>query len=162
MDNILDISFNIATMTAARRLFPTGYDVADDAPQTLEDATAHYKRTGRILVWSGASDRSIFGCPEHNWAFRAWHDWHHIKWQMPFTPDGEALVAAEQYSDLVDIYGIRDERLSHWAAIIDAEVNGQIAYSLNHGGEFPTDQLAFARYYLKHGPALATSRFVRF
>ena len=157
----IDIHFNVAVMTIARRLFPGGYDVAEDAPSTLEALTAHIARKGRMLVYSGASDATIFGDREHNYAFRAWHDWHHWKRQLPFTPEGEREVARHQENDLYRVYGqprTEEEQLRRrtHARLIDCEINGQIKYAQNHNGEFPKDQIAFARMYLI-SPSFAVS-----
>lgn len=157
----IDIHFNIAVMTIARRLFPGGWDVAEDAPGSLEELTQHIADTGRMLVWSGGSDATIFGDAEHNYAFRAWHDWHHWKWQLPFTLEGEAAVCDLQKDDLDIVYGLpvtpgeRFRRSMHYR-LIDCEINGKLKYSKMHGGEFPVDQIAFARMYLI-SPSFAVS-----
>lgn len=142
--NPLDAGFNVAVQTIARRLFPTGYDVAEEAPATLEQLNAHIAATGRMLVWSGASERTIFDDAETNYAFRAWHDWCHWKGQLPFNEEGERAAYAMQLDHLRTVYGERPE----WEAILHAEVVGQFDYAAEHG-HFPEDQRAFVASYLQ-------------
>lgn len=147
-DMPLDIQFNAAVMTIANRLFPGGWDVGPDAPDTLESLTAHIAKTGRMKVFDGGSQRTIFGCPEHNWAFRAWHDWHHWKAQLPFTPEGEHKVCNLQIMDLIKVYGAC-EITERWSHILRAEVDGQIRYHEKHG-TFPDNQRGFVEAYLRY------------
>lgn len=107
------------------------YSVADTAPSTFEDLI----KAPSLIVWSGASDRTIYGDPAVNWAFRAWHDSLHLKLNAPFTLEGEKRVALEQ-ARLVDSDAI--------ARIILAEVVGQAEYFAKQG-EFPVDQVAFIK-----------------
>ena len=146
MTTPLDRRFNVAVNHIASRLFPTGFDVADDAPQTLEELTAHIKRTGRMAVWSGASERTVFSDPETNYAFRAWHDWHHWRHQLPFDAEGERKVCERQIADVRLLYGYSADA-DRMVAILEAEVLGQLAHQVEHG-EFPKDQHAFAAAWL--------------
>lgn len=139
----LDAGFNIAVRSIAARLYPTGYDVADDAPSSLEELNAHVAATGRMIVWSGGSERTIFDDAETNYAFRAWHDWHHLKGQHPFDAEGEAAVFVRQRDQLRELYGVRPA----WEALLHAEIIGQLEYEAAHGC-FPDDQRAFAQAYL--------------
>ncbi len=61
----LDIQFNAAVLAMARRLFPCGFEVAEDAPQTYEDL-ARLDAGKPMLVWSGGSEKTIYGDPEVN------------------------------------------------------------------------------------------------
>jgi hypothetical protein len=154
--NGLDIQLNAAVHTIARRLFPSGYHVAEDAPDTLDKLCASFDAR-RYVVFSGASDHTIFDDAETNWAFRAWHDWHHWRGKLPFTPEGEAEACRRQQADLVTVYG-DSPQTQRWADILDAEINGQLAYGRYHGGEFPTDQKAFVVAYLKDRAAQYPNR----
>lgn len=149
MTQPLDRAFNVAVRHIADKLFPTGFDVSAHAPETLPDITIHIERTGRMRVWSGASDQTIFGCTETNWAFRAWHDWTHWRYQYPFTPVGEAATCAMQQSHLITLYGEEASRV--WRIMLDIEINGQIRYAASNG-DFPSDQHAFmVRELIKRG-----------
>lgn len=146
MANPVDRGFNTAVLHIASRLFPTGYDVAIDAPDTLEKLSEHIRTTGRMVVSSAHCANTIFDDAEVNYAFRAWHDLYHHMLQAPFTPAGEALVAQVQAWDLVKLYG--REKAAPWCELIDAEVNGQAAYEARHG-RFPRNQIAFDLVYLR-------------
>lgn len=144
----LSSRFNVAVLQIANRLFPCGFDVSDNAPDTYETLKAHYDATGRILVWSGASDQTIFGCAEINYAFRAWHDWRHITESADFSPAGESAVCEKQKEDIRAIYD--GETADFFCALLDAEIMGQLAHEQRHG-EFPVDQKAFVVAWLARG-----------
>lgn len=140
-DEAVSIPFNAAVMTMANRTNPRGWDVVDLAPSSLHGLTLHVRNTGKIAVWSGASENTIFACPEHNYAFRAWHDAVHYQIQQDFSMAGEAATAFAQCADLLDQYGL-DEDTREFCAIILCEVIGQSAYYTLHG-QFVPDQREF-------------------
>lgn len=114
----------------ARQLMP-GYIVIDDLIPYGE-VVRSYRETGKILVWSGASDRAIFD-RDTNWLFRAWHDWAHIRSQIDTTPDGEREVSRFQISEV---------QSTAFGVIIDIEVAQQASY-FEKTGQFVADQIAF-------------------
>lgn len=131
----------IAATHLASRLMPRGFDVGQDAPDTLERINAHVRETGRFLVSSEASERTVYGDAEANYAFRAWHDWTHWRFQFPFTLEGETETAYTQAGHLIAIYGgSLDTR--DMVALLLCEVIGQ-ARHLAETGDFPSDQVAF-------------------
>ena len=134
------IALNVATQQMVTNLFPTGYDISKDAPETLEDLCQHIRDTGRMLVSSENCEGTIFGSAEINMDFRAWHDWCHWYLQAPFTREGEALACAEQQRHL-KVKGLGDDRAK---ALLDIEVNEQAFHYERHGA-FPTNQRAFTR-----------------
>lgn len=163
----LSVAFNIAVQTVVRRLLPCGFDVAPEprdvfdeiaqhfkpdsfprAPSSLAELTAHVARTGRILVSGEHSGCTIYGDPEINYAFRAWHDWHHWKGQFAFDEKGERLTYEAQARDLDTIYGPRTA--APLKRILHAEVIGQWEHE-RAWGAFPVDQRAFVAAYLAHG-----------
>lgn len=115
------------------------YEVSDQAPSTYEELLK--QSIASIVVWSGASDLTVFGDPSVNHAFRAWHDSLHIHMQAPFNLQGETLVAKEQ-ARILSTYG------DTYGDIIMIEVVGQAQYLQETGG-FPVDQEAFTRKQLK-------------
>lgn len=149
---MLDRSFNVAVMAIADRLLPCGFDVRDDAPSSYAELRQHYNATGRIAVWSGASDRTIFGDTEINFAFRAWHDARHILGDFDFSLLGEARTCFAQIQDVERLY-TGHHRLPFWRALLRAEVIGQASYA-HAWGDFPADQRDFVACYLR-SPALA-------
>ena len=117
----------------------------DEAPSSLESLLNRWlcevdgDRT--IAVSNAHSDRTVFGAPEVNHAFRAWHDWAHIRHRLPFTPEGEHAAYLLQLDDMRRVCGaITNARALR--NLLWAEVVGQVQYELTHG-EFPDDQVAF-------------------
>lgn len=142
---IHSIPFNIAVHTITSRLLPCGFDVSAHAPSTFEQLLDHYARTGRVCVWDGASDQTIFGDPGINHMFRAWHDSKHILGRYPFTRDGEVLAMKAQQAD---VYAIYDGKLAEqFCNLLEAEILGQFDYAAINGG-FPIDQIGFTERYL--------------
>lgn len=149
---ILNVDFNIAVLTIANRLCPQGWDVSDIAPHTLEGITGYIQRVGRPCVWRGGSERTIFGEPETNYAFRAWHDVRHWQSGATFDAEGEAIVCMLQQADIRKLFGPHPE----FEALLHAEVLGQLRHQEVHGA-FPDDQYGFVREYLVN-PTLALAR----
>lgn len=133
---------NAAILHIASKLFPTGFDVSDNAPETFDDLKEYVRRTGRMAVWSGNSDHTIFEDREVNYAFRAWHDHCHLRGH-DFTPWGEYEALQEQWGDIVKLYGVTPKTLE-WYAILEAEVVGQAVYH-HYWGRFPANQAAHNR-----------------
>ena len=115
------------------------YTVSDYAPSTFE-ALQRQSASG-LVVWSGASDNTIYGSNIVNHAFRAWHDSLHLKLQADFTLEGEIRVATEQARIL---------NADNLGRIILAEVQDQALYLAKHGS-FPINQLEFMIQYLSKG-----------
>lgn len=144
----LNREFNIAVHHIANRLNPRGWIVSEGGLASLAALTAHMTRWGILLIDSDHSDHTIFADPETNYAFRAWHDWHHWKLQAPFDMAGEIAVANSQAGDLIALYGAARSR--PWRDLLRAEVVGQAEYEARHG-VFPTDQIGFVQCYLLNG-----------
>jgi hypothetical protein len=141
------LRLNVAVMQIASQLFPTGFDVSDNAPDTFDKLKAHVAKTGRMLVWNGASDKTIFADEEVNFAFRAWHDWCHLAGEFPFTPEGEKDAACMQLQHIRALFG-RTKEADYMCRLVWTEVVGQVEYHLHHNGAFPSDQAAFTKHYL--------------
>ena len=149
---VLCRAFNAAVLHVTGRLLPRGFDVSPSAPGTWPDLQAHFRRTGRIAVWDGASESSVYGDSEVNYAFRAWHDCAHLRGGYDFTPEGETAAAELQCRDVLSLYP--GETGARFCQIIWAEVCGQSAH-LQRFGAFPADQFRFVHNYLTHGPEVA-------
>lgn len=108
------------------------YTVADVAPDTFEDVMRNYRETGRIIVWNGASENTIFPSASVNWQFRAWHDWLHIQTGIGFTPQDEILLGRIQAGTVAD-------RL---ASVVLIEVAEQARYYAETG-LFIADQIGY-------------------
>ncbi len=141
----LSIAFNVAVLHITARALPCGFDVSPNAPQDYDSLVSHYDKTGRVLVWNGASGATIFSDPEVNFAFRAWHDSKHITARLPFTRAGELAALELQKADVRAIY--TGATADSFCAFLDAEIRGQFDYCEKHGA-FPVRQAAFALAYL--------------
>jgi hypothetical protein len=151
----ISLHFNAAVKAIAERLMPLGFDVEEDsdkAPSTLDALQRRYLNTGRVLVWGGASDRTIFGDPAYNHAFRAWHDWCHLQGAYDFTPEGEHAAYLMQRDHLAAHFGRAEphggRQFFHCERLLQAEVLGQLTYAKLHGDAFPDDQRGFAVAYV--------------
>lgn len=138
-------AFNVAVLHIASKVLPCGFDVSADAPQDFDSLMVHYKKTGRVLVWVGASEQTIFADEEVNYAFRAWHDSKHILGELPFTREGEAEAMREQMKDILALYD--GEAAALFCCLLRAEILGQFDYQERYGG-FPVDQIGFVSAYL--------------
>ena len=145
-DLALDIHFNAAVLTICNRVLPSGYDVSAAAPETYEELIAHLDAGERMVVYSGGSERTIYGDPEVNFAFRAWHDWCHWRGRHDFSHMGERAACAMQADHVVTLYG-DSPQTRRWRRILQAEIIGQREFFDRHG-EFPEDQRAFVAAYL--------------
>ena len=103
------------------------YDVMTVGPQTDVDMVRHYQDTGRLAIWSGASDNTIYGCCQANWMYRAWHDWCHIisgvcnRMHGPlgcFEPSAEQDVTSFQLAPLGTAF----------AEVVKCDTAGQTSY----------------------------------
>lgn len=145
MTPILDSAFNALTVDMASRLqwIPVDYDPYP----TLSDMRRDYELTGRIKVSTLHSDNSIYGDPFINWCSRAWHDYTHLAVNAEFDAEGERLAASYQMLQIQELWASRklsQEQSITFKRIIDAEVNGQVEYYLQHG-TFPANGYEFTR-----------------
>lgn len=141
-------AFNAAVLHLANVYNPRGYAVSADAPSTLSELRECWRRDGRITVWSGASDQTIFGDPEVNYAFRAWHDATHLALGAEFDDNGEEAVCWRQIDNVRKLYGKRTATV--FKGIISAEIQGQLHYE-KRVGRFPRNQREFVLRYLGLG-----------
>lgn len=112
------------------------YRVSDNAPSTTQELF----NSSSLVVWSGASDRTVYQDASINWAFRAWHDYSHIKTQLPFTIEGELELARIQASQF-DAEILQD--------LIYCEVAGQVNYFKTYG-TFVENQVEFAVNWMRN------------
>ena len=145
---------NAAIAEIASRL--PRYEVAAEAPETYEAIRAHWATTGELKVREGGSAATIYADAGINHAFRAWHDYCHIRGGFDFTIEGKTRTCELQIADL--------RRIVPWARpalanVLRAEVIGQANYLKFHG-RFPAKQANFVWAYLKDaGAALRNPNF---
>ncbi len=145
----LSRQLNMAILTMAKISLPKGFDVSDDAPNDYESLVKHVDNTGRICVWSGASETTIYGDREVNYAFRAWHDFVHFTYKFNFSVVGEISTWVIQYNQLIKRFGDSPE-IRKFVSYLKAEIVGQARYEVKFG-EFPIDQFAFVLDYVETG-----------
>lgn len=127
-----------------RRELIAGIDFTEDnSYDNLEAITKYFNETGRLIVWNGASENTIFGYHLNNTLFRAWHDYVHITNQFDFTTEGESMTAWVQAAELPSEWYFEKQ-------LILCEVIGQVLYHKYHN-EFPVNQRLFAINYLETG-----------
>lgn len=112
--------------------------------QTLATQMERYQKTGKILVWIGASDKTIFGENPSgingNWAFRCFHEMTHISRGIGFNFAGESMVCSIQCS-MIPVDWVLEREL------IQIEIIGQNQYFNIHKC-FLKDQRKFAIDYM--------------
>jgi hypothetical protein len=109
---------------------------------SFEAMKADYIATGRIKINVDHSSGTIFGDQSVNWLFRAWHDYCHLLVDAPFTADGERLAALEQCRQIEQHPGLTTGQKETFKRIVGIEVNGQVAYYVEHN-DFPPNQYDF-------------------
>lgn len=114
------------------------YTVADEAPSDEKALFSRSKAQG-LVIWSGASDRTIFNDASVNWAFRALHDAFHLRVGLGFSPDQEIELGKLQAKSVTCPY---------LSAIIECEVSAQAEFYKNTG-HFVPDQIAFTKTILE-------------
>ena len=126
----------------------TDFDDFDSSniKQTLQNHIQRFKTTGKIFIWTGSSENSIFGSEQMNHFFRAWHDHTHITYQCGFDFAGEAMVASIQGSMLPADFVLEKE-------LIMIDIVGLNEYYKIHR-VFAKDQRQFTIDYLQN-PAKA-------
>ena len=106
----------------------------------------------RIPVWNGASDDSIYGSAEVNYAYRAWHDSTHLRLGLGFDLDSERQVALQHVRDAWDA-GLSVESIE----LLWIDSQGQNEY-YRQNSEFVGNQREFARVALAAGIHAACQR----
>lgn len=141
----------IENFSRAILLLAPKFEARPDAPATFAEIMA---TRGRLVrpVWDGASEASIYGAPEINHAFRAWHDACHVAGQFGFDLGGEKQTCEMQVKQF---YCVFPSAPSDVAALLCAEIIGQAEYFAEFG-EFPEDQRAFVVDYLNRQPQRTT------
>jgi hypothetical protein len=99
-----------------------------------------YKETGKVHIWTGESENTIFGKEKINHYFRAWHDYIHLNYNLGYSITEESIVCNIQ----------RDMLPSDWVfekELINAEIIGQAHYFYINN-DFVKNQRLFTANYL--------------
>ena len=113
---------------------PVPYSVAEHAPGSFKELKA--ASTSPLVIYAGASDRTIYGEPSANWLQRAIHDTLHLKLEAGTDPLGELRVALAQALEVARVSG---DLLADFAF---CDTAGQ-TWAMQKFGCFPVDQIGF-------------------
>lgn len=138
----LDPTFDEAIVTMAAEIVGA-YRVTDRADSTYAELRERFAHGEQPTVWSGASNFTIFGSPEVNFALRAWHDRCHVVGQHPFTLAGEAETALLQFRQLSARFPGHPNSL-RWKALLLADIVGQALF-VEVQSKFPVNQRLFVK-----------------
>lgn len=141
--------FNRLILDITQDLMPEGWDVIENAPDTLDDAIAYYEKNGRVAVDIESKHGCTVGDPEAHYAFRAWHDLIHILYPEEATFDlkGERFAADKHREEIFKRCGYTPEA-AWYGALIEIEIVAQNAFMLRTG-DFPADPRSFAERWLQ-------------
>lgn len=106
---------------------------ASDAPSTYKELKESYKKHNKIIIWDGASEKSIWG-RMGNLLFRAFHDYIHATYDLSFLDADEREVRRVS----CNLLHLSESQ----CRILKIEIDSQIDYK-NKYGVFPEDQVAF-------------------
>jgi hypothetical protein len=126
---------------------------ASDIKATFEGHKLRWEKTGKIHIWTGASERTIFGSETVNHYFRCWHDYVHITNNLGYSEIEEVMTCEIQVSQLPSDWSFERD-------LIRCEVTGQVLYFF-HNGEFAEDQVKFTEQYLKDPSVAVMGKKVR-
>lgn len=152
----IDQKFNEAVLYMTKTLVG-GYIVSDDAPGTFSALKEHMDAGNTMVVAAAGSDYTIFGKAEVNWAFRAWHDYTHWRYNNDFSLYGETLTAIQMTKDMFEALGCANS-CYRWMRILDAEIIGQRRYYSRYLS-YINDQRAFALAYMDDPEKTLQSRW---
>lgn len=146
---------NVAVQLFCARVWPQGFDLSEtSAPDSLKRLKAEYASRGRITIYSGGSEGTIFDCADTNRMFRAWHDHAHLTLDANFSFEGETAACEYQIAQIFARYGDGDTG-QEMARVLRAEVIGQALF-WQRNRRYVSRQRAFTLAYLDN-PATALS-----
>lgn len=105
------------------------YQVSDFAPSTFQDL----KNESSLVIWSGASDNTIFQDKTVNWASRALHDTQHLVTGLNFDPMQEIELGRVQAAS----FGAKCDQLM--ADLIYVQIAEQTKYYVSNRDFVPND-----------------------
>lgn len=149
---------NVAVHMFAARVWPQGFDLSETAaPDSLKRLKAEYASRGRITIYSGGCDGTIFDDAGTNQMFRAWHDWAHLALDANFSMEGETRACELQCSQILAAYG-DGETGQEMARVLRAEIIGQAQF-WNRNRRYVTRQRAFTLAYLDNPETALSGNF---
>lgn len=122
-------AFNNACLYIATRLFPLGFDVCANAPNSMQSLADSMNRLGRMAIWSGDHTRASCFADSEVWLqFRAWHDWIHYRFSCAFCMLGEHEACHIQAGQLRRLYG-EGEDVAEMVALLFTTVIDPLEYA---------------------------------
>ena len=119
------------------------YEGAENAPNSYNEVLNEFNQAkqngGRVRVYSGACENTIYTAAPVNLAFRFWHDYLHYKNEFDFSRTGEELTAFIHCGQVAARFGLGSIEYQ----LIQADTFGQVEYFWDVGG-FVENQLNFA------------------
>jgi hypothetical protein len=153
----ISTALNALVANICAECWPDGFDLSTtDAPNTFKGLKQEYERRGRITVFSGNSDNSIFADVTINQMARAWHDWAHIQANADFSLRGEELACDLQCTQISSRFNATEAE--GLIRILRADVIGQAQYYEKHR-KYVRRQKDFVVEYLTDPMAAIESNF---
>lgn len=128
------------------------YFLTPNAPSTLPEVMDIYGEALRLgfplPVGVEGLEGSIYGNAEDNAQFRAAHDLIHYAYKLPFTLEGETLVAllhVERVARLGEAWGYTPTTIRDAVAVLWLDTYGQAEYYAQTSGGFLDNQAAWVR-----------------
>ena len=141
--------------TAMAQMVGFGWQGDPQAPADYRSLLRAYVRSqvsGHPLPVSNEhTEPSIYGSAEANLALRFWHDLTHVRLHQGFDLDGEIEVANAQL-DVLSAAGFQPGSLEF--ELLHTDTLGQTVCAVATG-DFPKDQVCFARLSLESSLTLA-------
>lgn len=122
------------------------------APSSLDELLGAWPGSGPVPVSGANAEHTIWGHPDLNALFRAWHDAEHVRLSAEFTTEGERAVACAAVR-LPENVGDAD--------ILWVETWGQHVHRVRHG-VYPRLQRAFTVCAVREGIESALAQWGRF
>lgn len=121
---------------------------SEDSPNTYESVRKFWMDEGLFHVFSGGTpvENTIFSSREVQYAYRAWHDSIHMKYEIPFGMQSELAVARLQESIALDAGVAADD-----AKLLRLDLEAHIEYYYASGLNHPDKQLDLIEYCLTNG-----------
>jgi hypothetical protein len=151
----LSPELNSCVVSICNECWPNGFDLSlTDAPNTFKELKREFEQRGKITVFSGNSDDSIYADASINQMARAWHDWAHIQANADFSVEGEGKTCELQCQQISARLG--DERAESIIRVLRADVIGQSLYYEKHR-KYVRRQKEFVIAYME-SPSTALER----
>lgn len=118
---------------------------SDESPTTYDEVRDHWTRHKMFHVFNGGSTDTMFSERRYQYAYRAWHDSIHMKYEIPFEKQDELTVAKLQ-----EAIALRHDVDPHDARLLCLDLEAHIKYYYAKG-EHPVRQLELIRDCMANG-----------